>query len=147
MVSKIVSQSMSDFRVRAYLAHRICPGTHEHTKREYHDTRNLQFRIPLSPHNASQHGSHATEAAENDVNGHGDVERKRPVVQHVDAVKQESDVRPPRHGHTTLSTLLAAGSEERRREGGDRDECELQESYQKTCEVMSLLTVKGRMNE
>jgi hypothetical protein len=69
------------------------------------------------------------------VHGHGDVERKRPVVQHVDTVEQESNVRPSRHGHATLAIVLAAGSEERHGEGDDRNEGELQECDQETCEV------------
>jgi hypothetical protein len=132
-VSKI-SQSVPNFVSRAYLAHRICPSTHKHTNRKNNNARNLQLRVPLSPHNASQHGGHAAEAAQDNVHGHGDVEGKGPVVQHVDAVEQESDVRPSRHGHTALSIVLAAGKK-RHREGDGRDEGELEKRYQETCDV------------
>jgi hypothetical protein len=124
-----VAQNASDFRVRIYLAHRIRPSTHKHTNRKYHNTRNLQFRVPLPPHDARQHRGHAAEAAQDNVHGHGDVERERPVVQHVDAVEEESDVRPSRHGYTAFSIVLVAAGEERHGEGYGCDEGELEECY------------------
>ena len=65
------------------------------------------------------------------MHGHGDVEGKRPVVQHIDAVEQESDVRPSRHGHAALVAIVlaaaAAAGEERHGEGDGCDEGELEE--------------------
>jgi hypothetical protein len=117
-----------------YLAHRICPSTHKHTDREDSNACDLQLRVPLPPHNAGQHRGHAAETAQNNVHGHRDIEGKRPVVQHVDAVEQESNVRPSRHGHTALSIVLVAGKKWHRECDG-RDEGELEEGYQEACEV------------
>jgi len=89
----------------------------------------LQFRVPLPPHDAGQHRGHAAEAAQDNVHGHGDVERERPVVQHVDAVEEESDVCPSRHGYTAFSIVLVAAGEERHGEGDGCDEGELEEGY------------------
>lgn len=68
---------------------------------------------------------------------YGYVESKCPVVQHVDAVEQGSDVCPPRHGYTVFAALSSACSEEWSRECHDGDEGELQESDQKTCEILA----------
>ena len=54
-----------------------------------------------------------------------DVERKRPIVQHVNAVEQESNICPSRHRHAFLAIVATSRGEEGRREGCDGDKGEL----------------------
>ena len=113
-----------------YLAQRISPRTHKHANSQQDDTRDLQLRVALAPDDASQHRRHAPETAQDDVHGDRDVEGKRPVVEHVDAVEEECNVCPFPHRHAAFAIGAAARSEEWRWQGYDGDEGELQKCDQ-----------------
>lgn len=72
---------------RAYLAFGISPSAHQHAEGKNANACYLKPAVSSSLDPTSKHGRDATKAPQHDVDRYADVERKSPVVEHVDAVE------------------------------------------------------------
>lgn len=91
-----------------YLRLRIRPCTNHNPDRQNPHRQNLHRRIQLPSPPARRHCRHASKAAQNDMHRHADIERKSPIVQHIDRVE---------HGRAEeqlMEGYLSASEKERR---------------------------------
>jgi hypothetical protein len=72
----------------SYLRRRISPSRHHDSKSQYRNRENLQTSVSLAADPSCCHCCDTTKAPKNDMNRYGDVESKRPVVQHIDREEQ-----------------------------------------------------------
>jgi hypothetical protein len=72
----------------SYLRRCISPGRHHNSKSQYRNREHLQTSVSLAANPSCCHCRDTTKAPKNDMNRYGDVESKRPVVQHIDREEQ-----------------------------------------------------------
>lgn len=76
----------------AHLLRSIRPSRHDDAHRQPHDPQHLNRAILFAHVPAHHQCDHAAKAAQDNVHRYGYVERKRPIIEHVDQAEEEGGI-------------------------------------------------------